>query len=291
MQALIAKLFTLPTLPSPDGPLAQLPPPILQLPRAKPLPKPKPPTKWDRFAAAKGIQKKRRERKVWDEEKQEWINRWEKGAQNKKEEDVWLSEVPANAGVSFSNFCCPFESPCNKQSGITDVGHDPVKVARDARKARVAKNENQRLQNLSRAQSGGRNARMTEIERSLATTRISTASMGKFDKPLDGERKLRGVKRKVHYCLLVIAKMCSSVLQFDPIEASLDQEKKASLMLLSRMDGDAKKMKRDPPEDNNAGVLNVRKALRFASNGRGGAALGRELTRSKERKVRKGKRS
>src|ERR1700722_8393923 len=88
VQALIAKLFTLPTLPSPDGPLAQLPPPILQLPRAKPLPKPNPPTKWDRFAAAKGIQKKRRERKVWDEEKQEWINRWEKGAQNKKEEDV-----------------------------------------------------------------------------------------------------------------------------------------------------------------------------------------------------------
>ena len=36
-----------------------------------------------------------------------------------------------------------------------------------------------------------------EIEKTLATTKISTASMGKFDKRLDGEKKIRGVKRKV----------------------------------------------------------------------------------------------
>jgi hypothetical protein len=39
--------------------------------------------------------------------------------------------------------------------------------------------------------------RKEEIERTLATTRVSTASMGKFDKKLDGEKKIRGVKRKV----------------------------------------------------------------------------------------------
>jgi regulator of ribosome biosynthesis len=76
------------------------------------------------------------------------------------------------------------------------VEYDPVKVARDERKARVAKNEKQRLGNLARAPSE-RDQRKKEIDTTLATTRISTASMGKFDKKLEGEKKLRGVKRKV----------------------------------------------------------------------------------------------
>jgi len=75
-----------------------LPPPVYQLPRAKLLPKPKPPTKWESFAAAKGIQKKVREKKIWDEEQQDWVNRWGKGGKNRELEDQWLHEVPANAG-------------------------------------------------------------------------------------------------------------------------------------------------------------------------------------------------
>ena len=101
IQALIAALYTLPTEPSPDGPLAQLPPPTTPLPRAKPLPKPKPPTKWERFAASKGIQKKRRDKKVWDEEKQEWVDRWGWGGKNKEGEAQWIHEVKADAGGSF----------------------------------------------------------------------------------------------------------------------------------------------------------------------------------------------
>lgn len=98
IQALIAALYTLPIHPSPDGPLAQLPPPTTALPRAKPLPKPKAPTKWERFAASKGIQKKRRERKVWDEEKQEWVDRWGRDGKNKDKEVQWIHEVKADAG-------------------------------------------------------------------------------------------------------------------------------------------------------------------------------------------------
>ncbi len=101
-QALISKLFSLPTTPSPDGPVAQLPPPITQIPRSKPLPKPKAPTKWERFAAAKGIQKKVREKKIWDEEKQEWVNRWGKDGKNKEKEEQWITEVPLNAGMSHT---------------------------------------------------------------------------------------------------------------------------------------------------------------------------------------------
>ena len=99
VQALLTTLFNLPTQSTSDGPLAQLPAPTTVLPRAKPLPKPKPPTKWERFAAAKGIQKKRREKKEWDEERQEWRDRWGRDGKNKEGEGQWLTEVKANAGM------------------------------------------------------------------------------------------------------------------------------------------------------------------------------------------------
>ncbi|KAJ8086956.1 Rhodanese-related sulfurtransferase [Marasmius tenuissimus] len=239
VQTLLAKLFSLPTTSSPDGPLAQLPPPTTQLPRAKPLPKPKPLTKWEQFAKAKGIQKTKREKKVWDEERQEWVNRWGKDGKNKQLEEQWATEVKLNA----------------------DADHDPRKAARDARKARVAKNEKQRLGNVARAEQAAeaRGARKNEIDRNLAQSRISTASMGKFDKKLEGEKKLRGIKRK-----------------FEPNEKSVKDEAKASLALLSRMDSDAKKMRKNPTSEES--VLNVRKAVRFASKGEGGVALGRKST-------------
>ena len=73
----------------------------------------------------------------------------------------------------------------------------------------MAKNERQRTQNLTRVQQGQgqeramgtktptRAERTKVIEHTLATTRASTGSMGKFDRMLEGEKKPRGVKRKV----------------------------------------------------------------------------------------------
>ncbi|KAF7338010.1 Ribosome biogenesis regulatory protein [Mycena venus] len=193
VQSLIASLFVLPTQRSEDGPLAQLPPPKTALPRAKPLPKPKPPTKWEQFAAAKGIQHKVRDKREWDEERQEWVNRWGRDGKNKRLEEQWITEVPANA----------------------DVDYDPRKVARDERKARVAKNEKQRLANAAL----------------LPAWENSTSG-------LRGEKKVRGVKRK-----------------FEPTEQPLEDEKNASLALISRMGSDAKKTRREPASEEN--VLNA----------------------------------
>jgi regulator of ribosome biosynthesis len=97
-------------------------------------------------------------------------------------------------------------SSVNATPSFIDVDHDPRKVARDARKERIAKNEKKHVQNVARATGSTgaapsnmhpREARKNDIEKTLATTRISTASMGKFDKKLEGEKKLRGMKRKV----------------------------------------------------------------------------------------------
>ncbi|KAI0252060.1 ribosome biogenesis regulatory protein-domain-containing protein [Lactifluus subvellereus] len=265
IQLLLASLFSLPTLSSPEGPLAQLPAPTTQLPRAKPLPKPKPPTKWEKFARAKGISSQRRDRKVWDEERQAWVPRWGWKGKNRDEETQWLHEVPANA----------------------DAGYDPSKEARDARKARVAKNERQHLQNLGRAQqgaavgsgAGAQAERKKEIERTLAATRASTASMGKFDRTLEGEKKLRGVKRK-----------------FDPMEKSVEAEKSANLALVKKLGSDHSsltKTRRDAGGDGggDGNLLNVRKAVRFASDGRGAVALARKsASRSDSKRKRNAKR-
>jgi regulator of ribosome biosynthesis len=70
--------------------------------------------------------------------------------------------------------------------------------------------------------------------------------------------------------------------QFDPAEGAMHNEQKASLALLSRMDSDARKTHREPKPDST--VLNVRKAVRFASKGSGALALGRESAKGKGNK-------
>ncbi|KAG9101360.1 Rhodanese- sulfurtransferase [Ceratobasidium sp. 370] len=251
-QVILGALFGLPTQSSEDGPIATLPPPTTGLPRAKPLPKPKPPTKWERFAAAKGIQKTRRDRREWDEERQEWVSRWGWNGKNKDKEGQWIHEVPDNAPDDY----------------------DPALEARKERKARVAKNEKQREKNLSNAAASGQHERgeaKAKLSRTLAVTRTSTASMGRFDKKLDGDTKLRGVKR-----------------QFAPNEAPVEAEKKSSLDIIKKLERDPPKSKRartDAEAEESArsgrdGLVNVRKAIRHASKGAGGVALAKSMKKA-----------
>ncbi len=76
VQALVTKLFNLPAEPITGGRLAVLPAPATQLPRAAPLPKAKPLTKWQQFAAKKGIVKQKRSKLTFDETAGEWRRRF-----------------------------------------------------------------------------------------------------------------------------------------------------------------------------------------------------------------------
>ncbi|KAI9431909.1 ribosome biogenesis regulatory protein-domain-containing protein [Lactarius indigo] len=276
IQLLLAALFSPPTLPSPEGPLAQLPPPTTQLSRAELLHKPKTPNKVATLRAREGHQPAAARQEIWDDERQAWVLRWGWKGKNKDEETPWLHEVPANA----------------------DADDDPSKEARVARKESMAKNERQHLQNVARAQQGPTTTttgtqvdRKRYIDRTLATTRTSTASMGKFHRALDGEKKLRGVRHKIPYpsCLSLARAhyftpnyICMAPLrpQFDPIEKSVDAEKNANMALIKQIGNGAsgsssKKSKRDG--GGGAGdVVNVRKAVSFASGGQGAAALVRK---------------
>lgn len=65
---------------------------------------------------------------------------------------------------------------------VADPEFDPAKAARDERKARIAKNEKQRLRNIEHSKSSQaqtKDERKTDIEKTLVTSRVSTASMGK----------------------------------------------------------------------------------------------------------------
>ncbi|CAN8099380.1 unnamed protein product [Discula destructiva] len=80
-QSLINQLLTTCALTATktDGVLLSLPPAHTPLPREKPLPTPKPPTKWEQFAKRKGIKPKTKEQRknlVWNAETGEWDKKW-----------------------------------------------------------------------------------------------------------------------------------------------------------------------------------------------------------------------
>ncbi|OXH43419.1 hypothetical protein J003_06487, partial [Cryptococcus neoformans] len=209
------------------------------LPREKPLPKPKPLTKWERFAKEKGISHKTREKDVWDEDRQEWVPRWGRFGKNKDKEAQWLHEVKPG----------------------DEADQDPGKTARGERKARIAKNTKQHSANLATAAASvsaarataasERAARKEELNRNMLISKTSTASLGKFDNKIDGEPKARGMKRK-----------------FDANipGGSEGTEKERQLSVLKRVErGETNKAKRGG--QGVEGGLNVRKALRFSGDG------------------------
>ena len=105
--------------------------------------------------------------------------------------------------------------------------------------------------------------------------------MGRFDKVLEGEKKLKGVKRKVYSLLSCQAPVANLTSQVEPTEAPAEQERAVNLALIQRMEKEPpkKKVKKDTADD----VLNVRKAIRATSQGRGSVALARSYRGGKTR--------
>ncbi|CCH60599.1 hypothetical protein TBLA_0D00910 [Henningerozyma blattae CBS 6284] len=111
--------------------LIQLPEPLTELPREKPLPKAKAPTKWEQFAAKKGIQPKAKTGKmIYDEASGEWVPKWGYKGANKKLDDQWLVEVDDDV------------------KGTDKELIDPRTLNRQARKQLIKKNERQQKKNL-----------------------------------------------------------------------------------------------------------------------------------------------
>lgn len=114
--------------------LFTLPPPTTALPREKALPKEKPKTKWEKFAAEKGIKKKAKDGKlVYDEETGQWIPKWGYNGANKKLDNQWLVELPENSQKPENDF------------------EDPRALGRQERLKLVKKNQKQQEKNAKKA--------------------------------------------------------------------------------------------------------------------------------------------
>ncbi|GAB4832874.1 hypothetical protein Ancab_006891 [Ancistrocladus abbreviatus] len=196
-QALADALFILPATEDVDGPIVKLPAPTTRLPRQKHLPKPKPPTRWEIFAKEKGIKKHKKDKLVWDEQTQKWKRRF------------GYDRVNDDADV-----------PIIEAKMTDEIGEDPFAKRRAEKKQRVEKQEKNRLKNLKEAAKAGalpshvqiaatalpitgsqavpKKLSKTELEEVAGTAAISTASGGKFDKKLPGEKpqKMKGKHRK-----------------------------------------------------------------------------------------------
>ncbi|KAL9268879.1 Ribosome biogenesis regulatory protein-like protein [Drosera capensis] len=196
-QALANVLFVLPATEDVDGAIVKLPPPTTRLPREKPFPKPKPPTKWELFAQRKGIKKRKKAKVVFDEQTQKW------------KRSYGYDRVNDDADIPI------IEAKVNDESG-----EDPFAKRKAEKKQRVEKQEKSRLKNLKNAarigalpshiqlaasalpitgtEAAPKKLSKKELEEVAGTAATSTASGGKFDKKLDGEKphKKKGKHRK-----------------------------------------------------------------------------------------------
>lgn len=181
-QLVVNELFKLPVEGADTGILAKLPERINKLPREKPVPADRPLTRWEKFAKAKGIKNRKRERFVWDEEKQKYVPRWGYAGGNKKEDmDDWLLEVPQNA----------------------DPMEDQYAKKREEKKVRVEKNTKRRRRNEEEAaaatMSGKKDIKefkKDELQAAIAAAKTATASLGKHDPELPKKKKKTGTTKK-----------------------------------------------------------------------------------------------
>jgi len=247
VSTLLTQLWSLPTVKGDDnsGPLALLPtdnnlrnsayvsaggdPGVYDaetsvlVPRAKPLPAAREETRWEKFAKEKGIESKKRSRKVYDEETDDWKARY--GMGSKKNDEMNYPIMEADAKDPYAN---------------------PWEKLRDAKKERVEENQIRKGKNLERsgklasgssnksykesqrARSAGREGNGNRVdsvgvlpsgvlpsgvpvdfgrngkdrgkastEKALRLTQRSTASLGKFDDHRAGEpEKKKAVTRR-----------------------------------------------------------------------------------------------
>ncbi|KAI2479427.1 RRS1 protein [Pyrenophora tritici-repentis] len=130
-QALINQLLSTCEIKSnSDGVHLVLPAPSTPLPREKPIPAAKEPTKWERFAAKKGIKDKKRDGNlVYDDATGEWVPKWGYKGKNKHGETEWLVEVD------------------EKKEAATGEAHDQRADSRKERKERIRRNERKQRAN------------------------------------------------------------------------------------------------------------------------------------------------
>lgn len=213
VQLVIKEIWGLETQKVDKSIVAKLPAAKTMLPRCKRVPRAKSATKWEMFAKKKGIQKKKREKNIWDEASQEWKPRYGFHSYDNQKND-WMLEVKPG----------------------TDPNQDVFEKEKEEKKERIAKNEYQRLKNVARGLGKKTVPNNVEsvppvapdslktskplLEKASLVAKTSTASLGKFNEKIKNEKplKIKGKKRK-----------------FESNEANVMSEKEKNLQLMERV--------------------------------------------------------
>ncbi|GFP90783.1 ribosome biogenesis regulatory protein homolog [Phtheirospermum japonicum] len=179
VQAIADTLFSLPSTEDPEGPIVKLPAPTTKIPREKPFPKPRPPTKWEEFAKKRGIQKRHKEKAVFDEQTGTWKRRYGYDRVN-DDNDIPIIEAKAS----------------------DEPGTDPFAERRKEKKSKVDKQEKNRHIQLAATslpitgtKENPKKVSKDELQNVAGMAATSTASGGKFDKKLPGEKALKHDKK------------------------------------------------------------------------------------------------
>ena len=212
IQIFINNLWELDTERIEGSVIAKLPIAKTSLPRSKRIPKPKPPTKWELFAKKKGIQKKRRDNLVWDEQSKEFRPRYGFRSKQNQEAKEWVVEVKGD------------QDP-----------EEAFGLKKKKKNERVAKNELRRLQNIARS-SGKKFANnkdsvhtslntscpeKKELAKAAFLAKSSTASLGKFQEKAVNEKPMKGSGGKKR--------------KFEPNEGNISGEKDKNMKLLQEI--------------------------------------------------------
>jgi len=209
VQLIVNRMFQLPTVRVDNLTFVSFPAGSTRLPRAKPVPKAKQLTKWEKYAKEKGITKRKKDKLEWDEELNKWVPRYGFKKSQAEKEKSWVVELPGNAKD-------------------TD---DPIAQRKTKKEEAVAKNELQRLRNLSartlKSKAKSRiNLEPTErptaeqLNRSVYIAHTATASVGKFQANLPEQKPVlkSGQKR-----------------QFNPLVGDVKQETARNLEIFEKL--------------------------------------------------------
>ncbi|KAF6003410.1 Rhodanese- sulfurtransferase [Cyanidiococcus yangmingshanensis] len=198
MQSLVDVLFQLPmdsaaTEEMGSGRVVRLLTPRERLPREKPLPKREAmQSKWERFAQAKGIRGKKRERFVWDDAHQEWRPRHGGGKARpsiKSNATEWVVEDTDHVPKGQNPFRRTKRGTGARPGSKKDAATTSLASGKSPKPDRVREAQRKLSERTRRVKD--------ELDRKLGIVQRSTASLGTHDHSLPGERDQRHrIKRR-----------------------------------------------------------------------------------------------
>eukprot|EP01066_Platyproteum_vivax_P014363 Platyproteum_vivax@DN6432_c0_g1_i1.p1 len=191
-QELVNHILTLPQEQGDEGAMVVLPKLAtnFKLPREKPLPQKKAKTRWEKFAEQNRIDKKKRSRLMWSEASQSYMPRW--GARSAKK----LEKKQQSAVMELK----PNETLRSNRVVDMEADRGVTKLKQKRRELR-----NQTEASDTQLPYGVTNFDVPDRDRKRGTenlmdlsrhAQISTASFGRFDNKVGGEKRVPIVKRR-----------------------------------------------------------------------------------------------